>query len=55
MTDNNKKDHAGIATHTVVERMIMKKENKTRLDYGREKFVEKIWEWKEKLNLDINL
>ncbi len=39
-------DHAGIATQMVVERLI-NAEDKTRHDYGREKFVEKIWEWKE--------
>ena len=40
-------DHAGIATQMVVERLI-NAEGKTRHDYGREKFTEKIWEWKEK-------
>ncbi len=40
-------DHAGIATQMVVERLI-NSEDKTRHDYGREKFIEKIWEWKEK-------
>ena len=39
-------DHAGIATQMVVERLI-EAEGKTRHDYGREKFIEKIWEWKE--------
>ncbi len=39
-------DHAGIATQMVVERLI-NAEDKTRHDYGREKFVEKIWDWKE--------
>ncbi len=39
-------DHAGIATQMVVERLI-NAEDKTRHDYGREKFIEKIWEWKE--------
>ena len=39
-------DHAGIATQMVVERLA-NAEGKTRHDYGREKFVEKIWEWKE--------
>ena len=39
-------DHAGIATQMVVERLI-EGEGKTRHDYGREKFTEKIWEWKE--------
>ncbi len=42
-------DHAGIATQTVVERTL-KKEGKIRHrdDLGREKFLEKVWEWKEK-------
>src|SRR5204863_4252055 len=42
-------DHAGIATQTVVERAL-KKEGviKHRNDLGREKFLERVWEWKEK-------
>jgi len=39
-------DHAGIATQMVVERLI-KQESLTRHDLGREKFVEKVWEWKQ--------
>jgi valyl-tRNA synthetase len=39
-------DHAGIATQTVVEREL-RKDKKTRHDFGREKFVEKVWAWKE--------
>ncbi|MTI13294.1 valine--tRNA ligase [Sansalvadorimonas verongulae] len=39
-------DHAGIATQMVVERKIMAEEGKTRHDYGREAFTDKIWEWK---------
>ncbi|MGD8407994.1 MAG: valine--tRNA ligase [Thiohalophilus sp.] len=39
-------DHAGIATQMVVER-IVNAEGKTRHDIGREKFIDKIWEWKE--------
>ncbi len=39
-------DHAGIATQMVVERLI-NAEGKTRFDYGRDKFIEKVWEWKE--------
>ncbi|AAU38163.1 valine--tRNA ligase [[Mannheimia] succiniciproducens] len=39
-------DHAGIATQMVVERKIAAEENKTRHDYGREAFIEKIWDWK---------
>ncbi|MDR9436321.1 MAG: valine--tRNA ligase [Thiohalophilus sp.] len=39
-------DHAGIATQMVVER-IVNAEGQTRHDIGREKFIDKIWEWKE--------
>ncbi len=38
-------DHAGIATQTVVEREL-RKQKKTRHDFGREKFVEKVWDWR---------
>ncbi|MDX2164998.1 MAG: valine--tRNA ligase [Gammaproteobacteria bacterium] len=38
-------DHAGIATQLVVERQL-EKDGKTRHDLGREKFIEKTWEWK---------
>lgn len=38
-------DHAGIATQMVVERMLAK-EGVSRHDLGREKFLEKVWEWK---------
>ncbi len=41
-------DHAGIATQTRVERDLRQREGKTRRDLGREKFLEKAWEWKEK-------
>jgi valyl-tRNA synthetase len=37
-------DHAGIATQYVVEKEL-KKEGKTRFDLGREKFLERIWQW----------
>ena len=40
-------DHAGIATQIRVERML-KEEGLERLSLGREKFIEKIWKWKEK-------
>ncbi|HCL56541.1 MAG TPA: valine--tRNA ligase [Spirochaetia bacterium] len=40
-------DHAGIATQNVVEKMLAK-EGKTRQDLGREEFLKKVWEWKEK-------
>ncbi len=39
-------DHAGIATQSVVERELKKNDGMTRHDLGREKFVEKVWEWK---------
>ena len=39
-------DHAGIATQMVVERLI-NNEGKTRHDYGRDKFIDRVWEWKE--------
>ena len=39
-------DHAGIATQRVVEKEL-KKEGKTRFDLGKEKMVERIWQWKE--------
>jgi valyl-tRNA synthetase len=39
-------DHAGIATQMVVERLC-NADGKTRHDLGREKFLEKVWEWKE--------
>jgi len=41
-------DHAGIATQSVVERLLLTKEKKTRHDLGREKFLERVWAWKEK-------
>jgi valyl-tRNA synthetase len=39
-------DHAGIATQMVVERLLGA-EGKTKRDLGREKFVERVWQWKE--------
>jgi len=39
-------DHAGIATQTVVEKEL-RKEKKTRRDLGRDKFIEKVWSWRE--------
>ncbi|MGB1199329.1 MAG: valine--tRNA ligase [Thalassotalea sp.] len=40
-------DHAGIATQMVVERKIAAEEEKTRHDYGRDAFIDKVWQWKE--------
>ncbi len=39
-------DHAGIATQAVVERRLLTEEKKSRHDLGREKLVERIWQWK---------
>ncbi|MBI5197273.1 MAG: valine--tRNA ligase [Nitrospirae bacterium] len=39
-------DHAGIATQNVVERQIAQ-ENSHREDYGRARFVQKVWQWRE--------
>ena len=41
-------DHAGIATQAKVERELREKEGKTRRDLGREAFLERVWDWKEK-------
>lgn len=41
-------DHAGIATQVVVERKIKKEEKISRRELGREKFLERVWEWKNK-------
>ena len=39
-------DHAGIATQMVVERQLMERQQPDRRAMGREKFVERVWEWK---------
>ncbi|WP_414897579.1 valine--tRNA ligase [Rhodovulum sp. YEN HP10] len=39
-------DHAGIATQMVVERQLAKEGNPGRREMGREKFLEKVWDWK---------
>ena len=39
-------DHAGIATQMLVERKIQAEEGKTRHELGRDKFLEKVWDWK---------
>src|SRR5499427_6876679 len=40
-------DHAGIATQMVVERQLMERQLPGRRDMGREKFLERVWKWKE--------
>lgn len=39
-------DHAGIATQMVVERQLMENQLPGRRDMGREKFIERVWDWK---------
>lgn len=45
-------DHAGIATQNVVEKAI-KKEGLNKRDLGREKFVERVWQWKQEYGDEI--
>ena len=45
-------DHAGIATQIVVERQL-EEQGKHRQDLGREKFVERVWEWKQQSGSSI--
>jgi valyl-tRNA synthetase len=40
-------DHAGIATQMVVERKLMEQQQPGRREMGREKFIERVWQWKE--------
>jgi valyl-tRNA synthetase len=46
-------DHAGIATQSVVERLLMQTEKKTRHDLGREELMKRIWDWKDKYEARI--
>ncbi|XP_022901462.2 valine--tRNA ligase [Onthophagus taurus] len=46
-------DHAGIATQVVVEKKLWREEKRTRHDLGREKFIDKIWEWKNQKGVRI--
>ena len=41
-------DHAGIATQSKVEKHLRETEDKTRRDLGREEFLKRVWDWKEK-------
>src|SRR5712691_3158406 len=40
-------DHAGIDTQVQVEKAVKKEERLTKHDLGREKFLERVWQWKE--------
>ena len=46
-------DHAGIATQYIVEKFLREKEEIDRVDLGREKFVERTWEWVRKYQSSI--
>ncbi len=46
-------DHAGIATQIKVEERLRVEEGLTRYDLGREKFLERVWEWKDKYEARI--
>ena len=46
-------DHAGIATQIKVEEALRKEEGLTRYDLGREKFLERVWDWKNKFGSRI--
>lgn len=46
-------DHAGIATQVVVEKKLWKEQKVSRHDLGRDKFVKKVWEWKEQYGAAI--
>ncbi|KAK3938615.1 tRNA synthetases class I-domain-containing protein [Diplogelasinospora grovesii] len=47
-------DHAGIATQSVVEKMLWKVKKQTRHDLGRTKFIELVQDWKEEYHQKIN-
>ncbi len=46
-------DHAGIATQSKIEAKLFAEENLTRLDLGREAFLNRIWDWKEEYAQNI--
>ncbi len=47
-------DHAGISTQSVVENILWRREQKTRHDLGRAKFVNRVWDWKHDYHQRIN-
>ncbi len=48
-------DHAGIATQTKVEKKVREEEGKSRRELGREEFLKRVWDWKDKHgNIIIN-
>ena len=47
-------DHAGISTQSVVEKRLFKTSGRTRHDFGRDKFLETVWEWKNEVSLHLS-
>ncbi|KAF2867692.1 tRNA synthetases class I-domain-containing protein [Massariosphaeria phaeospora] len=48
------RDHAGISTQSVVEKMLWKRQQKSRHDLGREAFTKLVWSWKDDYHRSIN-
>ncbi|XP_061521173.1 valine--tRNA ligase, mitochondrial [Phycodurus eques] len=46
-------DHAGIATQSVVERMLLREQGKCRRDFTREEFLQEVWKWKNEKGDEI--
>jgi valyl-tRNA synthetase len=46
-------DHAGISANAVVERQLVAEEGVDRFQIGREKFLDRVWDWKHKRHRDI--
>ncbi len=46
-------DHAGISAHNVVEKKLREEEDIDRFQIGRDKFIEKMWEWKHHIHKEI--
>uniref|UniRef100_A0AAR2KAG6 Valine--tRNA ligase, mitochondrial n=1 Tax=Pygocentrus nattereri TaxID=42514 RepID=A0AAR2KAG6_PYGNA len=46
-------DHAGIATQSVVERRLLREQDKRRQDYSREEFLQEVWRWKQEKGDEI--
>ena len=46
-------DHAGISTQLMVTKQLWKEEKKTRWDVGREEFLNRVWDWKNKYGGEI--
>ncbi len=48
-------DHAGIATQMIVEKELQRTEKKSRHDLGREEFLRRVWQWKERFGSRIGV